>query len=109
MSETDKPPVGSARRPDEGRTCNRYDWSETAPSTAVIETIAVATNTVPTEADPLYDVIEPDALDDLFDPAWGPTTPELDVSFHYQDLEVSVSATGTVTVQPAGDVPPYRD
>lgn len=99
MSETDKTPAGTAPKPDDGRIRHRYDWSETEPSTAVVETIAVATDTVPTETGPLYDVIEPDALNTLFDPAWGPTTPELRVSFNYQDVEVTVAATGTVTVE----------
>lgn len=103
MSEIDKPPAGSASGPDERRVSHRYDWADTDPSEAVVETIAVATNRVPTETDPLYDIIEPDALNVLFDPAWGPTTPGLRIAFEYGDLTVSVAATGTVTVQPADE------
>lgn len=108
MSETDKPPAGTAHGPDDGRICHRYDWSETDPSAAVVETIAVATNTVPTETDPLYDVIEPDALNTLFDPAWGHTPPELRVTFDYDDLLVTVAATGTITVEPASAESDHR-
>lgn len=48
---------------------NRYDWSDTTPSTAVIEGIAILQNSEPTnfpeKFDPLFEYIDPDALDTL--------------------------------------------
>ncbi|WP_415380468.1 HalOD1 output domain-containing protein [Halosimplex sp. TS25] len=38
---------------------------ERAPSTAVIEAVAAAEGVAPTELDPIYDAIDPEALDTL--------------------------------------------
>lgn len=42
-----------------------------SPSERVVETVAEATATDPLELEPLYDVIDPDALDRLFRPGRG--------------------------------------
>ncbi|WP_436925152.1 HalOD1 output domain-containing protein [Halosimplex amylolyticum] len=44
----------------------RFDGDrERAPSTAVIEAVAAAEGVAPTELDPIYDAIDPEAIDRL--------------------------------------------
>ncbi|MFD1599266.1 HalOD1 output domain-containing protein [Halobellus rarus] len=42
-----------------------YEWESTPPSTAVVETVAKATGSEPTSLGPLYDSLDPDALNAL--------------------------------------------
>ncbi|WP_410767275.1 HalOD1 output domain-containing protein [Haloferax sp. DFSO60] len=79
-----------------------YDWSSLPPSTAVIETVAVAANCEPTALEPLYNTVDPDALDALlgssdFHSTDGLTT----VSFEFAGHSVTVQANGVVIAQPA--------
>lgn len=47
----------------------RYTFGESIrPSVAVVEAVATATGYGPYDVPPLYEVIDPDALDDLFSP-----------------------------------------
>lgn len=78
---------------------NRYDWGSTSPATAVIETVARATNRDATALAPLYSRVDPDALDAMFEPGTsGRGTDDLQVSFSYADREVTVASHGAVTV-----------
>jgi hypothetical protein len=85
---------------------SEYDWAETAPSTAVVETVAEATGEPITEIGPLYDSIDPDALDTLFQPHG--TSPQCNdgyVSFEFADHTVAVHANGSVTLRESlGDI-----
>ncbi len=52
--------------PATGRHQIDHDWDvDSSVSTSVVEAVAAATKTMPTEIDPLYDVVDPDALDAL--------------------------------------------
>lgn len=66
------------------------------PSTATIETVAAALDAEVDDLPPLYDVVDPDALDDLFS---EPTREGVSVSFSYAGCAVTV-ARGVVTVEP---------
>lgn len=74
----------------------RFDWMETAPSTAIIETIAAVRGVDPTDFGPLYDTVDMDAIDTLF--RSNPQTTELRVSFTHAELVVSLVADGTITI-----------
>ena len=68
-------------------------------SKAVVESIAEAEETEPAElTTPLYEVIDPDALEDLFanDRAFGK------VIFNYNKYEVSVFPDGYVSIESHG-------
>jgi len=73
-----------------------YDWSETAPSTGVIETVAAAADREPMEMEPLYETIDPDALDALTRSGAGGTS----VQFIFAGHDVTVHSNGTVAVRP---------
>jgi hypothetical protein len=78
----------------------RYDWSSTPPSAAVVETVATALDCDPMEMDPLYEYIDPDALDDLVGASdSNPTGRETSISFRFDGHRVTVSGSGEVAVR----------
>lgn len=78
-----------------------YDWSEVAPSTAVVETVAVVADEPPTELRPLQETVDSDALDTLV-ASDGIDSPDGDVSvsFTLAGQDVLVESDGTVAVWP---------
>jgi len=78
----------------------QYEWSSTAPSTAVIETVAIALNREPTTIEPLYESVDPDALDALLRPGGSPANADdITVSFVVGDRRVTVHSRGDVIVR----------
>ncbi len=78
----------------------QFDWASVAPSTAVVETLAVATDREPTAMDPLYDVVDPDALDAFLRTDGTRTDAAATaVTFEMERREVVVRATGDVVVR----------
>lgn len=49
----------------DGTVRAHYEWESTPPSTAIVETVAEATGGTPTSLGPLYDSLDPDALNQL--------------------------------------------
>lgn len=79
----------------------QYEWSSTPPSTAVIETVAIAVNREPTTLEPLYESLDPDALDTLVR-STGTTSENgetMSVSFSFADRQVTVHSRGDVIVR----------
>ena len=97
MSHADEDsPVATASR--EG--ISRHRWTVTNPPTAaVVESVAGRADVESTDLPPLYDAIDPDALDAIFDhgdneaPGLGPR-----VIFYYGGFEVTVEHDGWLTV-----------
>jgi hypothetical protein len=88
--------------PDDDTVRVRYNWSSTTPSAAVVETIAVALDKDPVEMNPLYDYIDPDALDELVEASSSdPTGRDTSVSFVVDGNRVTVSGSGEVAVRTA--------
>lgn len=83
----------------------RYDWRDSEPlSTLIVTALADITGDSPTDLEPLYDRIDPDALDRLFSPnpdgslgAAGPVT------FTFHGHEVTVERHGHVVIRPRRD------
>lgn len=70
-------------------------------SQRVIERVAEAEGVDPIEIDPLYSVIDPDALDSLFRPQLKESAvPDSNAAlrFEYHGYDVRVTATGRVTL-----------
>lgn len=77
-----------------------YEWSATDPSTAVVETVAGVVSGGPTSFGPLYDRIDPDALDSIFrSDGAGPPADGTRVSFLLADRLVVVHGDGSVVVR----------
>ena len=82
----------------------QYAWSSVDPSTAVVEAVAAALDTDPIDLKPLYDVVNPDALDALMRSSQrADGAGEATASFEFVDRQVTVRSSGTVTVRPAVD------
>lgn len=69
--------------------------TDESPSSAVVEAVADEMDAAPTDLRPLYEVVDTEALDALFH---DQATTEGTVSFDYCGYEVTVTATGDVTV-----------
>lgn len=67
-----------------------FDWTAAeSVSAAVVDAVAATSGEAPTAIDPLYTVIEPDALDSMFDSRDGePDSPGLFVEFPYDGVLV---------------------
>lgn len=78
-----------------------FDWGTISPSIAVVETVARARDEEPTAVPPLFDRLDPDALDLVFED-WlkGPGKDEIRLSFPFAAHEVTVTSGGEVTVEP---------
>lgn len=68
---------------------------------AVTDAVAEATDRNPTELDPLYESIDPDALTALFA---GRNPSDTRIEFEYQGQTVTIDGDGQVTVDPATPV-----
>jgi len=78
----------------------QFEWASTAPSTAVIETVAIALDREPTTIEPLYESIDPDALDALLQPNGSSAAANgVTVSFVVADRQVTVHSRGDVVVR----------
>jgi len=78
----------------------QFEWASTAPSTAVVETVAIALNREPTTIEPLYRSIDPDALDALLQPnGSSASSNDVTVSFLVADRQVTVHTRGDVVVR----------
>ena len=101
MTTADRPDEPDTPPGKDGAIRAEYDWTATTPSTAVIETVAVASDREPTGIEPLYEVIDPDALDALVrangdEPVGVGTT----VTFEFGGQSVTVHGGGSVVVRP---------
>lgn len=84
-------------------TC--FEWpTDRAPSTAVVTAVAAVEDAAPTDLPPLYESIDPQALDRLVASAAGA---ELRLAFEYAGYQVTVHADG-IDLHP-GDAPADGD
>ncbi|WP_293026993.1 HalOD1 output domain-containing protein [Natronococcus sp.] len=67
-------------------------------SEQVIRAVAEQTDTDPLELPPLFELIDPDALDTLFDPIDVRAPLGLDLTFTYAGCEVTVAYDGEVII-----------
>lgn len=72
-------------------------------SDRVIDGVSEATGLGPLELNPLYDVIDPDALNAIFSPANGRQPTDAELRFTMEGCEVLVEGDGNVVVTPPAD------
>lgn len=82
-------------------TSERDRWTEKGPSRSVVDAVAAVTDSRAESLRPLYEVVDPDALDRL---CGGATDRQSQsggtlVSFRYEGCEVTVSGDGSVEVE----------
>lgn len=68
------------------------------PSMRVLERVAEAKGTDPAELTPLYSVVDPGALDALFDAGGDARTGTAHVAFSYEGYSVVVRSDGRVDI-----------
>ena len=75
--------------------------SDDSPSDVVVRAVAALSGESPLELPPLYDSIEPDALNAMFDHARrvGGADCGVTVSFCYHGFDVTVEPDGTVRIE----------
>lgn len=80
-----------------------YDWRVDAPQEVVIHCVAALEGSQAIELDPLYTVLDPDALDQLFAPmASGQHLGDGKVTFDYHGYEVTLHSYGVIAIRPDG-------
>lgn len=79
-----------------------YDYPSRPPSVAVPLALMEVTGDDVTDLEPMYHVrdVDPDALDEMFDPALGGASRESRVTFSYHDFEVTVESFGRIVIRP---------
>ncbi|MFD1685837.1 HalOD1 output domain-containing protein [Halobellus litoreus] len=99
--ERTKDPTDS--NPDHETVRARYDWESTPPSTAIVETIAEATGDNPTALEPLYESVDPDALNALLTSVPSRTAGrDLRISLSVDGHAITVFGDGGIVVRPDG-------
>lgn len=80
-------------------------WDGTEPmSYAVVRAVAEATDRCPDELPTLAETINPDAIDDLFQPPIERAMPpDLDLSFTYAGVKVRLLGSGHIYVESVSD------
>lgn len=73
-----------------------FDPMEGSVSLRVVEAVATLYDVDSTDLDPLYSVIDPDALDALFAPTQADRRLTGEVTFQYENLVISVHGDGTI-------------
>jgi hypothetical protein len=71
-------------------------------TTSIIQSVSAVTGDLPRELDPLYNVIDPDALKDLFDkPRRNPLEHNgVYVTFKFASCEIAISWDGEIRITP---------
>jgi len=77
---------------------NTGDASETQGELPerIVQAVAADADVSPTDLEPLHDVLDPDALANLFEPSRTAPRPTGWVTFHYSGYEVVAHADGHV-------------
>lgn len=80
----------------------RYEWSDRGdPSTVLIEAVAAETDRDVTTMPPLYDHVDPEALNALVATRTGVTSATVTVSFTYDGIDLLLDSDGTIGIRPA--------
>lgn len=85
-------------------TRNRYDYDETNPVVAVVETLAEALDRETTDQSTLFEHVDPDALDKLLTSS-SDSEHVTTVSFTVGDRRVTAGSDGFVVVMGADHAP----
>lgn len=73
-----------------------YDPTNEEVTEVVIRSVAVIHNADPADLPPLGDAVDPDALSALFGPGSEGFSADAQVTFVYEDLEITIDSDGNV-------------
>ncbi|XVH31967.1 HalOD1 output domain-containing protein [Haloferacaceae archaeon DSL9] len=82
-----------------------HDWeSESSLSETILSAVAASTGQSIFNLDPLYDVLDPEAVDSLLTPRPnGEARPHISLRFEYQSHIITVHGAGNVEISPTPD------
>lgn len=101
VTASDRPADGERSSNGDGAIQVEFDRASKAPSAAVVEAVAIASDREPTAIEPLYGAVDPDALDALVrSNGTGSQDAHATVSFSFAGHSVTVHGDGTVVVRP---------
>lgn len=106
LGNTDSNGAPGEYDPDANLYRVHYDDHVSEPvSTVIVKAVAAFTNTPPTELPPLYEAINPDALNRLysFNPPRASGQTDGHVTFTYNDCKIRVFWTGRIEIEPPVD------
>ena len=103
LSTNQAPTAADAALAESSPLSRNFAWADVTPATAVVEIVADATETDPTELDPLHDAVDTDALNRVVEPTEPNATGSLRVSFSYHDFFVVVRQSGHITLYDLDD------
>jgi DNA-binding NtrC family response regulator len=94
---TDKPEVPTSSN---RRLIGRHDFSApTELGVSIVHAVEAAVDEDLDTFDPLYDVVDPDALEAVFGPVSGtPHASQIEVRFTYHDLDLAVTGDGSIAI-----------
>ena len=102
---TDTPP-NPTRRVDYDPATETYhtnfDPDVSSPSARIVSAVAAITGRPPHDLPSLYDVIEVDALNQIFQRGFE-TGRAVQVTFTYADHHITIGTTGFITIDPSPD------
>lgn len=84
---------------DAWQTLGTFDWAETPATTALLEALDEQTAVDPMTAPPLYEALDPDALERLLQSV-ATDEPAIEIHFEYAGMELTVSSSGAVRYRP---------
>ncbi|WP_115865700.1 HalOD1 output domain-containing protein [Halorussus litoreus] len=89
--------------PTTGTYYTNHAGEDAPPSAVVPNALAEITDRRIESLRPLQQVVDPDALDQVFDESAVDDADEVDVSFVYVGFEVNVSSSGVIVLEPVDD------
>ncbi|MDS0475451.1 HalOD1 output domain-containing protein [Natrinema sp. 1APR25-10V2] len=96
-------PNGDDRGEPDGRA---HEWHRDSPiCPSLVEAVTAETGAEPTSMDPLYDAVDPEALERVLNPPPPGKEGASAVEFRYCECDVSVTATGTIYVDSVTETP----
>ena len=78
------------------------DWTDSSLTYSILEAVAAITGEIPEKLDPISDVVDPDALDALFESADPDEGAAASLTFSYNDCFVTVYSDGRIVIVPPG-------
>jgi hypothetical protein len=96
MPDNDTLPDATNYRTSGPAVSRQFDFDETPPSEAVVRAVSAVTDSEPTSLEPLYETVDPEALDRLLRSG----TAGMELTVRYLDFHVTLGGDGTVAVYP---------
>lgn len=100
MTVKDRNGDGGGGESDQSVFSIYFDWDEDRkPSTTIVESVAMARGCSPTELQPLYDVIETEALDTILGMDGSKPGKSVRLSFRYAEVNVLVDSDAGIEIR----------